>query len=92
MPSLLIWLSSGQAIRPWRIGDAGGVNVIALEAFRGAPDLRSMRVSTVEIYSDVAPPPNPTVISHAVTERDAPMIFYTLVLARHRSAVSSERS
>ncbi len=74
-------LRSGALEQSWRAGGASGAEVAALEAFRADPNLRAVRASTVELYTEgeVPVPPHATVYFRGVDERVGPMTKYAVV-------------
>lgn len=61
---------SGVLEQSWRVGGASGAEIAALEAFRADPDLKAVRVASVEAYgADAAPPPDGTVYFRGRDER-----------------------
>jgi Protein of unknown function (DUF3182) len=71
---------SGVLEQSWRIGGASGAEIAALEAFRGDPDLRAVRASTVEIYGDgAAAPPSAEIYFRGVDDKVGTILKYTLL-------------
>lgn len=71
---------SGVLESSWRIGGASGAEVEALAAFNADPELRYVRVSTVEVYGDNAEPPaNAVVYFHGVDAVVGTILKYALV-------------
>ncbi len=71
---------SGVLEQSWRIGGASGAEIAALEAFRAAPALQTVRASCLEIYGESGTPPaRATVYFRGMDERVGPITKYTLV-------------
>ena len=71
---------SGVLEQSWRVGGASSAEIAALEAFRAAPGLPSIRATCVEVYGESEiPPSNATVYFRGLDERVGFITKYTLV-------------
>ena len=53
---------SGVLEQSWRIGGASGAEIFALKAFHQEPSLNCIRASTHEIYGDIEPPADASIL------------------------------
>jgi hypothetical protein len=74
---------SGVLEQSWRIGGASPAEIIALEAFKAEPQLRSVSASVREIYAAVAPmPPGAQVLFHGEDAHVGWLLKYCIIDAR----------
>jgi hypothetical protein len=65
---------SGVLEQSWRIGGASSAEVMALEAFQPAPELRFVRASSLEIYGEDTPVPADATVLFRGADKDVGFI------------------
>jgi hypothetical protein len=70
---------SGVLEQSWRLGGASPGEIAALEVFAADPKLRTVAVSTHEIYGNAQPPANASVHYCGIDARDGALIKYCTI-------------